>query len=389
MSALLSASRSIVLALALLTGGTHAHGLRAHGGASTSRVNAHGGASTSRVGARGLRAAGAHGAAHAPGDADAAQVKCPFLARRAALGGVTRSLSELDSSYVLVSVPLLRNLEDMDYWWLGQGSTDAYAVATASPSGLDFHSIVVDNAGGRAPLELHFLVPRDTTSVSVSVYDEDFVTGDDLLGVATLNLANQCGSVGSSGCHFSTKIQRQGQSYHWWHGWRSYTIDAGDVDGSYFVDGGATAARTALKARNVQRTEAQTAIFSPTDMADYLAKAYYYVAEGLGFLVSGLFGDDHVPVSGLYDFQSAGSTDGGITAPGPGPDTTTILAHELASELMEDLGEGLKSDSLYRRNELGVQAFNTAPCQAASRGHDDFREIPAGKTIKSRHRHAP
>ena len=72
--------------------------------------------------------------------------------RREAVGSVSRSLSELESSYVLVSVPLMRNLEDMDYWWLGEGSTDAYGVAKASPSGLEFKSVVVDNAGGTAPV---------------------------------------------------------------------------------------------------------------------------------------------------------------------------------------------------------------------------------------------
>lgn len=319
-----------------------------------------------------VRVASAHGglrasvyaadAAAAAADASGAPVKCPFLARREAVGSVSRSLSDLESSYVLVSVPLMKNLEDMDYWWLGEGSTDAYGVAKASPSGLEFKSIVVDDAGGTATVELHFLVPRDTSSLDISVYDEDVYTGDDLLGVAALDLTNKCGKAGKSqGCGFSVAVERVGSSWQLWKGWQDITINAGSVDGVYYVDGGAAAARAALKARDVQRAEARTAVFSPADFADYLAKAHYYVAESLGFLIAGLFGDGDVPVSGLYDFQARGSTDGGVTAPGPGPDTTTVIGHALAVDLMGELGDGLESDDLYRRNELGVQFFNSAP----------------------------
>ena len=216
-------------------------------------------------------------------------------------------------------------------------SPDTFAevkVASTEPSVPGFlrygpYTSHMDNTMSGSFWDLNIVVPLSAAQIQVKLHDYDTITSNDEIGTydgspfASYGLA-QMQAV--SGCGFQYGLKRGVR--RWW-GWWDYStrrVTTARVRATLYSGASMEAKLDALNKASKVLTEAWSPLLDPNDASSYWTATKFYV-ENIGYLLSGLFGDDpSTPVSGLWAWRLRNAHSGNQLAPGPGADTTSVYS---------------------------------------------------------------
>merc|ERR1719473_56724 len=244
----------------------------------------------------------------------------------------------------LLSITKVFIHDSYDQDWVPLGDSDPYLWVKIGSNRYES----VHRSGDNTPsYNLHLHSPPSGVA-TVEVWDDDTLTGDDLIFSVSVDMSRAGAftqSVTTQECSWNTCWRN-----YWWGSVpypcrRCSTVVTGSVSGQVVRGADAVAAAVSrLSVDGIELTEAWTPLLDGESPSSYWQSAMYYVS-GLGYLINGNIGDDAGnPGSGIIKtvlgrdnacFSGYACTSG--MKQGPGPDTTSIISHSVARPLLDQM----------------------------------------------------